>query len=335
MKKLAILFVALAMVVSACGAGDSEVAGTVDGREYTVGDVNALVFDAGETMSKEQFAQFLGFLLQWDIVVNAAMDDYDISHSEDEIEEAGMEIYNANAEEGVSLEDFLEANAVSQDFLDKVAQLQLVEADVGEVLLEEIEPLTDEELEAQRQAAYDNLTEVCVAHILVETEEEANDLFDRLSEGEDFADLAMELSTDTGSGAEGGDLGCSPPTRYVPEFMDATLAADLDVPFGPVESQFGFHAVLVTDRTFPADDELPSDEELLESARNAELPQVLSNWIGDHLEEADVDVSEKFGTWQSSPPGVVPPSDDAPSGETTTTVAEETDEETTTTTGDG
>jgi parvulin-like peptidyl-prolyl isomerase len=318
LKKTALILVAFALLLSACGTGDGELAASVNGTEYTVGDVNALVFDDSQTVSKEQFAQFLGFLVQWDIVVSAAEDDYDIVFTDEEVAAAGQEIFETNAEPGVTFEDFLEANAVSEDFVNKVAHLQLVEAAVGEVLLEDIEAPSAEDIEAQRVSAYDSLTEVCVSHILVETEAESNDVIDRLTAGEEFGELAMELSTDTGTGVEGGDLGCTSPTRYVPEFMEATLEAELDVPFGPVESDFGFHTVLVTERTFPTDEELPTDEEIIESTRNAELPQVLSNWIGGHLDSAEVTVNEKYGTWQTNPPGVVPPSD--PSDTTPTTV---------------
>ena len=345
MKKIILLIVALALFLGACGSGAGEVAATVNDTNFTVGDVNALRFDDSETLSKDQFAQYLGFLIQWDIVVAAAQEDFEISFTEDEIDEAGQEIYQTNAEPGVTFEEFLEVNQVSQDFVDKIAHLQLVETALGEALIEGIESPSAEDIEAQRETAFDNLIEVCVAHILVETEAESNDVFDRLEGGEDFADLAIELSTDQGSGAEGGDLGCSAPTLYVPEFMEATLEAEVDVPYGPVESQFGFHAVLVTERTFPTDDELPTDEEIIEGTKAAELPGVLSNWIGDHLDSAEVTVNEKYGTWQTNPAGVVPPTDDdtttttAPAGATTTTgdptVTTTGSEETTTTTVDG
>ncbi len=334
MKKLALLFAALALVLSACGASDAEVAATVNGTDFTVGDVNALRFDPDATMSKDEFAQFLGFLIQWNIVVEGAEADYGISLTEEEIDAAADEIFETNAQEGVTYEEFLEANQVSDDFVNKVAHLQLVEDQLGDVLIDEAVPLTDEEIEAQREAAYDNLIEVCVSHILVETEDESEDVLARLDGGEDFADLAMELSTDTGSGEQGGELGCTAPTRYVPEFMEATMEAEVGIPYGPVESDFGFHTVLVTERTLPADDELPTDEEIIESNRNAQLPTILSGWIGDLLEAAEVSVNEKFGTWQSSPAGVIPPSDTtdttapAPDATTTTVPAEE---ETTTT----
>ena len=49
---------------------------------------------------------------------------------------------------------------------------------------------------------------LCSNHILVDTEEQAQAVIARLDDGEEFADLAMELSIDTGSGALGGRLGC-------------------------------------------------------------------------------------------------------------------------------
>ncbi len=52
-------------------------------------------------------------------------------------------------------------------------------------------------------------------HILVETEEEAKEVSERLAAGEDFADLAAELSTDPGSATMGGDLDFVPQGRFV------------------------------------------------------------------------------------------------------------------------
>ena len=320
MKKFALLIVAFALVVSACGAGDSEVAGTVNGTDYTVGDVNELVFDDAATVSRAQFAQFLGFLVQWDIVVKSAESDYGITFTEEEIGEAANRIYVENAEEGVSFEDFLSGNAVSEEFLNKVAHLQLVEEQVRIALEADLDPPAQEDIEAQREAAYDSLTEVCVSHILVETEDEANTVIERLDSGEAFADLAMELSTDQGSGAEGGNLGCNSPTRFVPEFAQATLEAETGTPFGPVETDFGFHTLLVTERSFPTDEDLPSEEEIVETLRVPAVNQALTQWIAGHLEAADVEIEEKFGTWQSEPAGVIPPSEDG--DVTSTTVAD-------------
>ena len=340
MKKFALLIMAFALVLTACGAGSGEFAASVDGTEYTVGDVNELVFDSGETVSKDVFARYLGFLIQWDIVVNGAEADYGIEITEEEVDDAAQRIYSENAEEGVSFDEFLEANEVSVGFINKVAQLQLIETAVRVELEKEIEPPSQEVLDAQRQLAYEAQTEVCVSHILVETEAEAQDVLDRIDEGEDFEDIAAEVSLDTGSGAEGGDLGCSAPGRYVPGFMEATLETEVGEYSEPVETQHGFHILIVNERTFPTDEELPTDEEITEALKVPAVNNALTAWINGHLETAEVEVNEKFGTWQTNPAGVVPPADpDATTttivvpGSTTTTVADPTDETTTTTSG--
>jgi parvulin-like peptidyl-prolyl isomerase len=86
----------------------------------------------------------------------------------------------------------------------------------------------------------------CVSHILVEALEEAEEISGLLDDGGDFAELAIERSTDPGSGQFGGELGCSPVDAWVPEFRDAVLAAEVGVVTAPVQSQFGYHIILVT-----------------------------------------------------------------------------------------
>jgi len=57
-----------------------------------------------------------------------------------------------------------------------------------------------------------------------------------------FADLAKELSSDKGSGAEGGDLGWYPYNQMVPEFRDFTFEGNVG-DLGVVKTQFGFHII--------------------------------------------------------------------------------------------
>ncbi len=87
-----------------------------------------------------------------------------------------------------------------------------------------------------------------VRHILVDSEEAANDLLAALRAGESFAELAKVSSTDTGSGARGGELGWAAVSNYVTEFADAVTDAPIGEIVGPVESQFGFHIIQVRAR---------------------------------------------------------------------------------------
>jgi len=84
---------------------------------------------------------------------------------------------------------------------------------------------------------------ICSGHILLETETDAFVAIDRIEGGEDFAAVAIELSTGP-SGPAGGQLGCVDTTTFVAEYVDGARASGVGVT-EPVESQFGFHVIEV------------------------------------------------------------------------------------------
>ncbi len=106
--------------------------------------------------------------------------------------------------------------------------------------------------DAALQTAYDARfkdaapsTEYSAAHILVETEAKALELKAQLDTGADFATLAKANSTDTGSGANGGELGWFGLGMMVKPFEEAVIAAEIGKVTAPVKSDFGFHLILV------------------------------------------------------------------------------------------
>ena len=82
-------------------------------------------------------------------------------------------------------------------------------------------------------------------HILVETEEAAREVISRLNEGEAFEDLAQELSSDTASAVDGGDLGWFTRDQMVAPFAEAAFAMAVGDISEPVESDFGWHVLEV------------------------------------------------------------------------------------------
>lgn len=76
----------------------------------------------------------------------------------------------------------------------------------------------------------------------------ANSLLAKAKGGADFAELARTNSTDQGSAVNGGDLGFFGKGQMVKPFEDAAFAAAVGQIVGPVESQFGYHIIKVTDR---------------------------------------------------------------------------------------
>ena len=119
--------------------------------------------------------------------------------------------------------------------------------------------------EAALQSAYDakfpageGEEEYQASHILMETEDEAREILALLDEGADFATLAQEHSTGP-SGPRGGDLGWFGKGQMVPDFENAVLSMTPGTYAGPVQTQFGYHLILLTDRRVMA---RPSLEEV-------------------------------------------------------------------------
>ncbi|EZP62086.1 peptidylprolyl isomerase [Exiguobacterium acetylicum] len=91
--------------------------------------------------------------------------------------------------------------------------------------------------------------EVKASHILVAKESEAKDIKKQLDKGADFAKLAKEKSTDTGSGAKGGDLGYFTKGKMVKEFEDYAFKDGVEGKISdPIKTQFGYHIIKVVDR---------------------------------------------------------------------------------------
>lgn len=305
MNRLISIVVPLALIVGACGTGlNNDPAATVDGTVITVGQVESLIGGDESVVDRPTFAQFLRAAIQIEIILAAAEEDYGLTFDEDEISAEADRIYEDNGL-GAPREEFLDQQGFSEQMLQAIASQQLAVDGVRALLT--FEP-TEEQMAEARELAERSLAEVCLSHILVDTEDEALDVLDRLESGEDFAELATEVSTDPAVADNSGDYGCSPASRFVVPFAEAALAAELDVPTDPVETEFGFHVLLVTDRTDADLTQMPTDEELAESLLPDLEVQALNAWFEEILLGAEVVVEEEFGTWSAGPPPqVVPP----------------------------
>lgn len=110
-------------------------------------------------------------------------------------------------------------------------------------------PITDEDAQAaydESLADFDAGEEFNAAHILVETEEEALSVIEELEGGADFGELAAERSTGP-SGPNGGDLGWFGMGMMVPEFEAAVVELEVGQVSPPVQTQFGWHVIILND----------------------------------------------------------------------------------------
>ena len=108
--------------------------------------------------------------------------------------------------------------------------------------------------------------EVQARHILVETEDKAKEIADKLAKGGDFAALAKEFSKDPGSKDDGGMLGFFGRGQMVPQFEEAAFKLEKGQISAPVKSQFGFHVIKLEDRR---QKKLPSFDEVKDRILNS------------------------------------------------------------------
>ena len=141
-------------------------------------------------------------------------------------------------------------------------------------------------------------------HILVATEEEAMDVIAQLDKGADFAALAQDISTDMGSAVDGGDLGYfalngDTTSKMVTEFSDAVRAQEIGVhSSAPVQSQFGYHIILVEDRELEVD--LLSNPEKYSAVLQGIYNSGLDNLAMTLMENAEIEVLIDTTTMESA-----------------------------------
>lgn len=109
--------------------------------------------------------------------------------------------------------------------------------------------VSEEELEKAYAENYPVEPEIryLVRHILVDDSSKAEEIISQLDEGAEFESLARELSTGP-SGPEGGSLGWISPEIVVPAFAAAMLKLEKEqYTKAPVETEFGWHVILLED----------------------------------------------------------------------------------------
>lgn len=323
---LPLLLVAVAFIASACGPV-STYAAEVNGERISQGDLrrelNAILDNtryldrvdqnfSGST-GGEEGVRGEGMRTFNTVFVAAVLDrriGFALIHQE--VVRRGLEV---SADVARSTRVDLEENYGKDIFraFPKAYRDELVQVFAEQTVLQEAlgaGVVDDEDIAAayeQNRAAFD---QTCVRHILVADEPTAASVKARIDGGEDFAAIARASSTDNqgaggGSAAKGGDLGCVGPGAFVPGFEEAMDALQPGQVSGPVQTDFGFHIISVTERkTLTLEEATPEIRANLEQ----QVPDPLQAFVTGALAKATIKVNPRYGTFQKSPtPGVVAP----------------------------
>ncbi len=125
--------------------------------------------------------------------------------------------------------------------------------------------------------------QVHAAHILVDTQDLARELWDQLQNGADLAALASEHSIDEGTAPNGGDLGWFTRDEMVAPFADTAFSLEPGQTSEPVETEFGWHIIRVLER---------DAERVLTDQQITRLTQTrVAQWLEERRTELEISSS--------------------------------------------
>ncbi|WAA13009.1 peptidylprolyl isomerase [Fervidibacillus halotolerans] len=278
MKKKLLLTITLAagvFALSACNNGDVIV-------ESKAGDI-----------TKEEFYEVLkdryGEATLQELVYKKVLSDkYEVT--DEEIEEYLVNFLKSYYGED-SYETVLEQLKANTDQYNSMIQ----SAELG--LLQEkaaMDGMEVSEEELKQQYNYETKT-VTARHILVNDEETAQEVLDKLNNGEKFEDLAKEYSQDTASAENGGDLGVLDPANLVSEFKAAAFELKEGEISEPIETEYGFHIIQATKVEQKEDVQSYEDmkKELIEKVKQSKLTNdVVQGALDKLVDNADIKIND-------------------------------------------
>ena len=219
-----------------------------------------------------------------------------LAPSGDEITDADLDLYFSTVPSESPL------NELSDEMRRLIATTS---AEVLLSALSRVELPTAEELEATYSEQPIATGMLCLRHILVATEEEANDVVASLEDGVDFVTIATQVSLEgsaalTGGALTGTESECLPTAQYIsnfdPDFVAAAFEAPATTWSEPVKTQFGWHVILNRPWAEIGDDVVAAYAS----------PDGALFYVDAVLNSADVTVDSRFGRWNPSSGRIVP-----------------------------
>ena len=134
---------------------------------------------------------------------------------------------------------------IASSFCCRKVKVDFVELSLGNMPepespdMETLQSLYDDNIDL-----YTNAEKRRTQHILVASEELANELLEQINQGADFAELAIANSEDTSSSEQGGDLGFNEKGLIGPEFDEVAFAMSVGEVSDVVSTDYGFFHII-------------------------------------------------------------------------------------------
>lgn len=244
------------------GAQPDDVVARVGDEVITEADLlfaaEDLVQDLQQIPPAERRAFLLTVMIDMKIMANAARD-------------AGLDQTDIFAQRLAYLED----RALRRAFFSDAIEAEITEERIAEAY----EALS---------ADFEPETEYRARHILVSTLEEAQSIREEIEGGREFADAAGEYGTD-GTRQTGGDLGYFVAGQMVGPFEQAVFDMEIGELSEPVETQFGWHLILLEDER---DASPPSLDEVRGQIAQQLLYDTFTEVVGTLKEQAEIEIPD-------------------------------------------
>lgn len=133
--------------------------------------------------------------------------------------------------------------------------------------------------------------ELKARHILVDSEEKAKEVKDKLGKGEKFDKLAAEYSMDDGSKNNGGELDYFGEGQLVPEFEATAFKMKVGEVSAPVKTQFGWHIIELVDIRDVA---IPPKEEVADAIKNKLQKQAVEQYVDELMKNAKAEITVTY-----------------------------------------
>jgi parvulin-like peptidyl-prolyl isomerase len=189
------------------------------------------------------------------------------------------ELFNNNYQEFV---DSLKSDGIKEQTVRDIIMMTLIRQEVRDVVTSDVE-------RSQEQ--------VSIQHILVDAEETALEVLEKLEDGETFEDLASEYSQDTSNAQDGGDLGWFGRGRMVDAFEEAAFSLEVGEISGAVETDFGWHILKSNGK----------EDRLLDLSAYEQLKnQAFIEWLTEKELEYQPEIHENWERFVPSEPSIPP-----------------------------